>query len=107
MALAGVELETLVSEPDAQTTRPTPCAALAFVEGFLLGSSCAMFRIYICLSNLLTLRFFCLLTISKLIFGWQTCYNCMVFSQYLVFAVSAIFKLRNNSVIVKSHVRFY
>ena len=29
-----------------------------FMEGFLLGSSCAMFRIYICLSNLLTLRFF-------------------------------------------------
>ena len=28
MALAGVELETLVSEPDALTTRPPPCAAL-------------------------------------------------------------------------------
>ena len=27
MALAGVELETLVSEPDALTTRPPPCAA--------------------------------------------------------------------------------
>ena len=26
MALAGVELETLVSEPDALTTRPRPCA---------------------------------------------------------------------------------
>ena len=26
MALAGVELETLVSEPDALTTRPPPCA---------------------------------------------------------------------------------
>ena len=25
MALAGVELETHVSEPDALTTRPTPC----------------------------------------------------------------------------------
>ena len=25
MALAGVELETLVSEPDALTTRPPPC----------------------------------------------------------------------------------
>ena len=28
MALAGVELETLVSEPDALTTRPSPCAVL-------------------------------------------------------------------------------
>ena len=27
MALAGVELETLVSEPDELTTRPPPCAA--------------------------------------------------------------------------------
>ena len=26
MALAGVEPETLVSEPDALTTRPPPCA---------------------------------------------------------------------------------
>ena len=26
MALAGVELKTLVSEPDALTTRPPPCA---------------------------------------------------------------------------------
>ena len=26
MALAGIELETLVSEPDALTTRPPPCA---------------------------------------------------------------------------------
>ena len=26
MALAGVELETLVSEPDALITRPPPCA---------------------------------------------------------------------------------
>ena len=25
MALVGVELETLVSEPDALTTRPPPC----------------------------------------------------------------------------------
>ena len=25
MALVGVELETLVSEPDALTTRPHPC----------------------------------------------------------------------------------
>ena len=27
MALVGVELETLVSEPDALTTRPPPCAS--------------------------------------------------------------------------------
>ena len=27
MALIGVELETLVSEPDALTTRPPPCAS--------------------------------------------------------------------------------
>ena len=26
MALVGVELETFVSEPDAPTTRPPPCA---------------------------------------------------------------------------------
>ena len=26
MALVGVELETLVSEPDALTNRPPPCA---------------------------------------------------------------------------------
>ena len=30
MALAGVELETLVSEPDALTTRPPPCAVYMF-----------------------------------------------------------------------------
>ena len=28
MALAGVELKTLVSEPDALTTRPPPCDCL-------------------------------------------------------------------------------
>ena len=28
MALVGIELETLVSEPDALTTRPPPCAGL-------------------------------------------------------------------------------
>ena len=28
MGLVGVELETLVSEPDALTTRPPPCAML-------------------------------------------------------------------------------
>ena len=32
MAIVGVELETLVSEPDALTTRPLPCA---LVNGFL------------------------------------------------------------------------
>ena len=30
MALAGVEPETLVSEPDALTTRPPPCAFAHF-----------------------------------------------------------------------------
>ena len=30
MALVGVELETLVSEPDSQTTRPPPCATAVF-----------------------------------------------------------------------------
>ena len=29
MALAGVELEALVSETDALTTRPPPCATIA------------------------------------------------------------------------------
>ena len=29
MALVGVELETLVSEPDALTTRPLPCAVFS------------------------------------------------------------------------------
>ena len=28
MALVGIELETLVSESDALTTRPPPCAKL-------------------------------------------------------------------------------
>ena len=28
MALVGIELETIVSEPDALTTRPPPCAVL-------------------------------------------------------------------------------
>ena len=32
MALVGIELETLVSEPDALTTRPPPCAILAIVK---------------------------------------------------------------------------
>ena len=31
MALVGVELETLVFEPDAQTTRPPPCAHIALL----------------------------------------------------------------------------
>ena len=34
MALAGVELETLVSEPDALTTRPPPCASVHFLRNF-------------------------------------------------------------------------
>ena len=41
MALVGVELETLVSEPDALTTRPPPCVSIfinyIFVFGRLLG----------------------------------------------------------------------
>ena len=32
MALAGVELETLVSETDALTTRPPPCAILQHLK---------------------------------------------------------------------------
>ena len=33
MALVGIELETLVSEPDALTTRPPPCkTALRLTE---------------------------------------------------------------------------
>ena len=31
MALVGVELETLVSEPDALTIRPPPCARIVIV----------------------------------------------------------------------------
>ena len=34
MALAGVEPETLVSEPDALTTRPPPCALEIFLYWF-------------------------------------------------------------------------
>ena len=34
MALVGVELETLVSEPDALTTRPPPCATILFENKF-------------------------------------------------------------------------
>ena len=30
MALVGIELETLVSEPDALTTRPPPCAVYSY-----------------------------------------------------------------------------
>ena len=32
MALVGVELETLVSEPGALTIRPPPCALLSFMS---------------------------------------------------------------------------
>ena len=31
MALAGIELETLISEPDTLTTRPPPCVFYFFV----------------------------------------------------------------------------
>ena len=31
MAVVGIELETLVSEPDALTTRPPPCAIMWFI----------------------------------------------------------------------------
>ena len=31
MALGGVELGTLVSEPDALTTRPPPCACVKII----------------------------------------------------------------------------
>ena len=31
MALVDVELETFASEPDAQTTRPSPCIKLFFL----------------------------------------------------------------------------
>ena len=37
MALAGVELETLVFEPDALTTRPPPCAR-SYYYFFLLSN---------------------------------------------------------------------
>ena len=32
MALVGVELETLVSEPDALTTQPPPCSSDTYQE---------------------------------------------------------------------------
>ena len=39
MALAGVEPETLVSEPDALTTRPPPCVfSFFFVEQLCIVS---------------------------------------------------------------------
>ena len=34
MALVGVELEMLVNEQDAQTTRPPPCAGGSFFSLF-------------------------------------------------------------------------
>ena len=34
MALVGIELETLVSESDALTTRPPPCAKLTQFKKF-------------------------------------------------------------------------
>ena len=36
MALVGVELQTLVSEQDALTTRPPPCANFVKFKGLLL-----------------------------------------------------------------------
>ena len=36
MALVGIELETLVSESDALTTRPPPCGQILFFFIFLL-----------------------------------------------------------------------
>ena len=33
MALVGIELETLVSEPDALTTRPPPFVLILFLFG--------------------------------------------------------------------------
>ena len=39
MALVGIELETIVSEPDALTTRPPPCADLpTFTEQYIFQS---------------------------------------------------------------------
>ena len=35
MALAGVEPKTLVSEPDALTTRPPPCARMEILMRLL------------------------------------------------------------------------
>ena len=40
MALVGVELATLVSEPDALTTRPPPCAHYALFLFFFLIFFC-------------------------------------------------------------------
>ena len=39
MALVGIELVTHVSEPDALTTRPPPCAVWLFLMVLLLSSS--------------------------------------------------------------------
>ena len=36
MALAGIELETLVFEPDALTTRPPPCARSYYYFFFIV-----------------------------------------------------------------------
>ena len=40
MALVGVELETLVSEPDALTTRPPPCANMTSSGGSITFAIC-------------------------------------------------------------------
>ena len=45
MALVGIEHETLVSEPDALTTRPPPCAAsVIFIKNLLLEFSLCLTR---------------------------------------------------------------
>ena len=39
MALAGADLETIVSEPDALTTRPPPCAHLTQLSKIFIQRS--------------------------------------------------------------------
>ena len=39
MAIVGVELETLVSEPDALTTRPPPCAIIRYLVRTFFGTA--------------------------------------------------------------------
>ena len=44
-ALAGVELESLVSEPDALTTRPPPCFELQF-DAYCLSTKLLLMFFY-------------------------------------------------------------
>ena len=37
MVIVGVELETLVSEPDALTTRPPPCGFMQYIKWMLFS----------------------------------------------------------------------